>query len=82
MEKVPGSAHVNLSLGGLVLVGGAMGYVHKGSKASLIAGVAMGSLLLGSGYLIAKTENIFQGHALGAVTSGVMAAAMGKRYLV
>lgn len=81
MSKIPGSAHVNLSLGGLVIAGGAMGFVRKGSKASLIAGLAFGSLLLGSGYMIAKTDNIYEGHLLGAGTTGLMAAAMGQRYM-
>lgn len=41
----------------------------------------MGSLYFGSGYLIAKSDSVYEGHLLGAVTSGVMAAAMGQRYL-
>lgn len=81
MAKIPGSAHVNLSLGGLVLVGGAIGYAKKGSKMSLIAGVTMGSLLMGSAYMIAKTDNIYEGHLLGTATSGLMALAMGQRYI-
>ena len=31
----PGSAHLNFSLGGLVALGGAMGYMKKGSTMSL-----------------------------------------------
>jgi len=80
MSKIPGSAHLNLSLGGAVILGGAAGYLRKGSKASLISGVALGSLLLGSGYLIAKTDNVYEGHALATGTTGVMALAMGQRY--
>ena len=80
-EKIPGSAHMNLSLGGLIIVGGAVGYLRKGSKASLAAGLTAGSLLLGSSYLIAKTDNVYEGHLLATGTSGLMALAMGKRYL-
>ena len=29
MSKIPGSAHVNITLGGLVMAGGAMGYFKK-----------------------------------------------------
>jgi uncharacterized membrane protein (UPF0136 family) len=81
MSGIPGSAHVNLSLGGLVIVGGCMGYMRKGSKVSLVAGVTIGSLLLTSGYLIAKTDRVFEGHCLAVGSSGVMALAMGPRYL-
>ena len=80
-EKIPGSAHMNLSLGGLIIVGGAVGYLRKGSKVSLAAGLTAGSLLLGSSYLIAKTDNVYEGHLLATGTSGLMALAMGKRYL-
>lgn len=81
MSKIPGSAHVNLSLGGLVIVGGAMGYVRKGSKMSLVAGVTVGSLLLGSGYLIGFSDDQqYQGHVLAAATSGILALSMGQRY--
>jgi uncharacterized membrane protein (UPF0136 family) len=78
---IPGSAHLNLSLGGMVIVGGAMGYVKKGSKVSLIAGVTLGSLLMGSGYIIAKTDSVYEGHLLATATSGLMAVAMGHRFV-
>lgn len=81
MGKIPGSAHANMTLGGLVIVGGAMGYVKKGSTASLVAGVTMGSLLLGSSYLIASTDSVFEGHCLATATTGAMAVAMGHRYV-
>jgi uncharacterized membrane protein (UPF0136 family) len=76
-----GSAHLNLTLGGLVIAGGITGYVKKGSKISLIAGIGIGSLLLGSGYLIAKTDRVFEGHVVGLTSTGVMAVAMGHRYM-
>lgn len=79
MSKTPGSAHLNLSLGALCILGGAMGYVRKGSSASLIGGLAFGSLLVGSGMMIAG-ESQCQGHMLATGTSGIMAAGMGYRF--
>ena len=81
MSKIPGSAHVNLSLGGIVIAGGVMGYLKKGSTASLVAGVSVGSLLLTSGYLIAKTDSVYEAHCLAAASSGVLALAMGQRFV-
>ena len=81
MSKIPGSAHLNLSFGAVVVVGGLYGYMKKGSKMSAIAGVTVGSLLLGSGYLIAKTDRIYEGHLLATGTSGMLVLAMGSRYL-
>ena len=72
MTKIPGAAHPNLALGGLVIVGGALGYIRKGSTPSLIAGLTFGSLLLGSGYMIAKTDSQYQAHLLASGTSGLM----------
>ena len=57
-----------------------MGYYKKGSKASLGAGLVCGSLLIGSGVLISG-DNQFEGHTLATVTSGLMSAGMGQRYL-
>ncbi|CAB9502398.1 Transmembrane proteins 14C [Seminavis robusta] len=81
MAGIPGSAHLNLSLGGLVMLGGAMGYVKKGSAPSLVAGVAFGSMLIGSGYIIAKTDSQYEGHALATGASGIMALGMAQRYM-
>jgi uncharacterized membrane protein (UPF0136 family) len=81
MSKIPGSAHLNLTLGGLVMAGGAVGYMKKGSKASLLAGMAFGSMFLGAGYVIAKTDYVYEGHVVATTASGVMAFAMGQRYL-
>ena len=64
-----------------MIVGGAIGYFKKGSKMSLGAGLAVGSLLIGSGYLIAKTDSVYEGHLLGAGTAGVLSMAMGLRYM-
>jgi uncharacterized membrane protein (UPF0136 family) len=81
MSKIPGSAHLNLTLGGLVMAGGAAGYMRKGSKASLLAGVTFGTMYIGSGYLIAFTDNVYKGHVVATTASGVMALAMGQRYV-
>jgi uncharacterized membrane protein (UPF0136 family) len=80
-DKIPGSAHLNLTLGGLVVAGGIIGYLRKKSQISLIAGLSVGSMLLTSGYMIAKTDNVFEAHVLAATSSGVMSMAMGRRYV-
>ena len=80
-NKIPGSAHLNLTLGGLTIVGGLVGYMKKGSHMSLIAGLSMGSLLLTSGFMIAKTDYVYEAHALAGATSGIMSIAMGHRYI-
>ena len=61
-------------------MGGAAGYLRKGSTMSLLAGATFGGLLIGSGVLIAQGES-FQGHCLAAGCSGVMTVAMGQRFL-
>jgi uncharacterized membrane protein (UPF0136 family) len=76
----PGSAHLNFTLGGLVLLGGAMGYFRKGSTMSLAAGVGFGGLLVGSGILISQNES-YKGHLLASGVTGLMTVAMGQRFL-
>ncbi len=56
-----------------------VGYLKKGSKASLIAGLVCGGLYGVSGYLI--NSNNEQGHDIAAVTSVVLAAVMGSRVI-
>ena len=80
-DKIPGSAHLNLTIGGLTIAGGLIGYMKKGSHISLIAGLSMGSLLVTSGYMIAKTDYVYEAHVLAGATSGIMSIAMGHRYL-
>lgn len=72
---------MNMTMGGLVILGGAMGFARKGSKASLIAGLAVGSAFMGSAYMIAKTDNIYEAHLLGSGAGGVLALGMGRRFL-
>lgn len=76
----PGAAHLNFTMGGLVIAGGAMGYFKRGSKVSLLAGLTFGGLLLGSGVMISG-DSQYQGHVLATGTSGIMALAMGQRFL-
>ena len=63
------------------MIGGTVGYLKKGSTMSLVAGVGLGSLYLGSGYMIAKTDHVYQGHVLAVATSTLLSAAMGARFL-
>ena len=76
----PGSAHPAFGLGALTIVGGAVGFWKKGSKASLGAGVVCGGLLIGSGVLISG-EHQYEGHALATGTSTLMALGMGQRFI-
>ena len=48
---------------------------------SLVAGVGLGTLFLGSGYLIARTDRIYEGHLVAVATSTLLTAAMGQRFL-
>jgi uncharacterized membrane protein (UPF0136 family) len=75
----PGSAHLNFTLGGLAIAGGAMGFAKKRSMPSLVAGITFGGLLVGSGVLISKNES-FKGHALASGATGIVTAAMAKRF--
>ena len=63
------------------MIGGAIGYLKKGSKMSLVAGVGLGALYLGSGYMIAKTDRVYEGHVLAVATSTVLTTAMGHRFM-
>jgi uncharacterized membrane protein (UPF0136 family) len=80
MSKIPGSAHPSFGLGGMVILGGAVGYFRKGSKPSLGAGLLFGGLLIGSGLMITGDQQ-FEGHTLAAGVSGLMTLAMGQRFL-
>ena len=75
----PGSAHPAFGLGALTLVGGIAGYIRKGSKASLGAGVLCGGVLLASGVMISG-DSQYSGHSVAAATSGLMTLGMGQRF--
>lgn len=57
-----------------------MGYMRKGSKMSLLAGVTFGGLLVGSGVLITQGES-FKGHSLAAGCTGLLTLAMGQQFV-
>ena len=44
-------------------------------------GLTCGSLLLGSGYMIAKTDKQSEAHLLAGVTTGAIAATAGKLFI-
>ena len=64
-----GTTAIEVSVYGLIMiVGGIMGYVKVGSKASLLSGVGMGLALLASSY------GVWRGRREGLVASVVIAA--------
>ena len=79
MSGILGSAHPAFAFGGVTIAGGVLGFVRKGSKPSLAAGVVCGSLLIASGVMISKDSQL-EGHQLAGVTSSVMTVAMGHRF--
>lgn len=78
--KPTGGAHLNLSVGALVAVGGMMGYVKKKSVPSFVAGVGLGGVLIASGLLV-NTGNEYRGYTVGAGAGVAMAAGMGARFM-
>eukprot|EP00730_Choanoeca_flexa_P001402 TRINITY_DN10618_c0_g1_i2.p6 TRINITY_DN10618_c0_g1~~TRINITY_DN10618_c0_g1_i2.p6 ORF type:complete len:112 (+),score=14.73 TRINITY_DN10618_c0_g1_i2:2668-3003(+) len=72
------SHHVNYTIGGLMAIGGITGYAKKRSVPSLVAGVSIGALYAGSGYMIAN-GNEQAGHDLATAVSVVVTALMSKR---
>lgn len=74
-----GSAHPNLAMAALSSVGGIMGFVKKGSKPSLAAGLLFGGIYGYSAYLVNTNEET--GHDIASVASVVLAGTMGSRAL-
>eukprot|EP00568_Trieres_chinensis_P005397 CAMPEP_0183309074 /NCGR_PEP_ID=MMETSP0160_2-20130417/23773_1 /TAXON_ID=2839 ORGANISM="Odontella Sinensis, Strain Grunow 1884" /NCGR_SAMPLE_ID=MMETSP0160_2 /ASSEMBLY_ACC=CAM_ASM_000250 /LENGTH=179 /DNA_ID=CAMNT_0025473023 /DNA_START=145 /DNA_END=684 /DNA_ORIENTATION=+ len=70
---------LNACVGGLTFAGGVLGFVKKGSKASLIAGSAFGGTLVLSSYFISKNDS--KGYKLGTVVSGLLTFVMRKKYV-
>ncbi len=82
MGKIPGAAHPAFGFGAITIVGGVLGYVRRGSKPSLGAGVVCGGLLVASGVMISGDgDTQFGGHSLAAGTSALMTLGMGHRLL-
>jgi uncharacterized membrane protein (UPF0136 family) len=73
------SIALNNAVGGLTFAGGLMGFVTKGSKASLIAGSTFGGLLLLSAYLVSSSKKV--GNWLGSGVAGMLTYTMGKKFL-
>ena len=71
---------LNSAVGGLTIAGGLVGFITKGSKASLIAGSTFGGLLLLSALLISKKSR--NGNVMGAGVAGMLSYVMGKKFLV
>lgn len=70
---------VTIAFALFVLVGGLMGYKKKKSKDSLIASSIIAGLLLVSAYLMGRPSTTY-GVRLALVTTGSLAAYMGKGY--
>merc|ERR1712176_1722688 len=70
---------LNTAVGGLRF----MGYITKGSKASLTAGSVFGGLLMLSALIISKSAktNSSKGNILGAFVSAFLGKVMGKKFL-
>ncbi|KAL7531414.1 hypothetical protein ACHAWF_003761 [Thalassiosira exigua] len=80
MSSIPGSAHPAFGFGAITIAGGLLGYVRKGSKPSLGAGIVCGGLLVASGVMISG-DSQYAGHSLAAGTSALMTLGMGHRLL-
>jgi uncharacterized membrane protein (UPF0136 family) len=78
-DTEPRGVALNSGVGGLVFAGGLMGFVKKGSKASLMAGSTFGGLLMLSAYLISKKSS--KGNVLGSGVAGMLTYAMGKKFM-
>lgn len=75
LEKVESKSRVwNTVTGGLTFGGGLIGFVTKGSKASLIAGSTFGGLLL--------LSNQVKSVKLGSIVSFCLMYVMGKKFMV
>ena len=72
-------ANLNLALAVVLPVGGLAGYVKKGSKPSLIAGVGVG-MAYGCASTLSKSH-VKAGHGLGFATSLVLALVGYKRWV-
>ena len=75
-----GASHVNLTLGGLVTVGGLMGYMKRKSVMSAVAGGAVGAVYFGSAYMI-NNGRLKEGFCAGTAASSLLLGAMVPRMI-
>ncbi|KAH9578596.1 TMEM14 family [Trypanosoma melophagium] len=75
------SPYVAATLGALLQVGGVMGYVRKGSKASFIAGTATGLIMALTVPFLWVNANHKNANRVAAATTLLLTVAMGARYL-
>eukprot|EP00466_Bigelowiella_natans_P013067 jgi/Bigna1/87421/estExt_fgenesh1_pg.C_200083 len=75
-----GEAHPAFGVGGLVIGGGLLGFLQKGSKGSLIGGSVLGAGFLGAGLLINKGEG-FYGHSLASVSALSLMGMFGSKFM-
>ena len=76
-----GASHLNLTLGGLVTLGGLMGYMKRKSVMSAVAGGAVGAVYFGSAYMINNTDKVKEGFGAGTAASSVLLGAMVPRMI-
>ncbi|KAJ6887082.1 hypothetical protein NC651_027443 [Populus alba x Populus x berolinensis] len=69
----------------VIVIGGVIGYLRKGSVVSLGGGVGTGLVLVFAGYLslkaFSKGKNSFLGLAIETVCAAVLTFVMGQRYM-
>ena len=80
MDKPAGSSHLNFTLAAVLAGGGLAGYIKAKSVPSLIAGIGLSALYVGSGVLINKGQSA-NGHALAIAPSVLLMGAMGQKAL-
>ena len=76
-----GASHLNLTLGGLVTLGGLMGYMKRKSVMSAVAGGAVGAVYFGSAYMINNTDKVKEGFCVGTAASSLLLGAMVPRMI-
>ncbi|XP_043535173.1 transmembrane protein 14A [Chiloscyllium plagiosum] len=68
---------ISYSYAAIVMVGGILGYVQKGSVMSLMSGLLFGSL---AGYGAYQVSNDPQNVKISLLTAGILTTIMGVRY--
>eukprot|EP00007_Cunea_sp_BSH-02190019_P006766 CAMPEP_0174230528 /NCGR_PEP_ID=MMETSP0417-20130205/1265_1 /TAXON_ID=242541 /ORGANISM="Mayorella sp, Strain BSH-02190019" /LENGTH=93 /DNA_ID=CAMNT_0015308229 /DNA_START=85 /DNA_END=363 /DNA_ORIENTATION=- len=64
----------------LILIGGLMGYLKKGSVVSLAAGTLFAVLLGMAAYKVGERDSTIAGHQFSCLINFVLAALMGYRF--